>query len=499
MYFIHNITVDYCKVDPTIEQRILSIDLDGDDFRELEEIVIEGKTNQIWLMAKKYSDDERLCTFIKNFRNLQDGRTAVHIAAVQQNAIYDTLMEYGADVNLPDEVDIEGVTAAQYRKNAEEYIRPSSAMSSPSSLVNVLKCQQISISEAPKEAEVEQWLAAGNVQKLEQLLLDGRFHMLLDKTSVNPQANEFLKGASQYQAKIDAIHKAVDDGDMRRVKSLIDREQLSVARDRYGMTPLHKAILHEQTNVVRYLLAKYPSCVNATDHNGRTALHYAASADPSSEIIIKMLQKAGGDAFIEDKRGHTPFYYRNHDRRLNIKTFKEHALMNQLLSGELSRFLLQDLEEDIHDWIHSGNIGKLEELVLTGYGDLLLGQAHEADDQDVITFLEVLPQYQAKIRAIHKAVESNNLKALKLLVDRKKMALCRDEKGLTPLHKAVIFKRNDCAKFLIHNYPQTVNALDQKKRTPLHYAAALRDGGHLYQTLRKAGADANSYDCVCSC
>ena len=58
-------------MDPTIEQRILSIDLDGDDFRELEEIVIEGKTNQIWLMAKKYSDDERLCTFIKNFRNLQ--------------------------------------------------------------------------------------------------------------------------------------------------------------------------------------------------------------------------------------------------------------------------------------------------------------------------------------------------------------------------------------------------------------------------------------------
>lgn len=55
---------------------------------------------------------------------------------------------------------------------------------------------------------------------------------------------------------------------------------------------------------------------------------------------------------------------------------------------------LSDLEEDIHDWIHSGNIGKLEELVLTGYGDLLLGQAHEADDQDVITFLEVLPQYQ---------------------------------------------------------------------------------------------------------
>lgn len=32
------------------------------------------------------------------------------------------------------------------------------------------------------------------------------------------------------------------------------------------MTPLHTALLHGQTNTVRYLLAKYPPCVNAVDH-----------------------------------------------------------------------------------------------------------------------------------------------------------------------------------------------------------------------------------------
>ena len=35
---------------------------------------------------------------------------------------------------------------------------------------------------------------------------------------------------------------------------------------------------------------------------------------------------------------------------------------------------IADLEEDIYDWIHTGNVGKLEELVLTGYADLLLGR-----------------------------------------------------------------------------------------------------------------------------
>jgi ankyrin repeat protein len=299
---------------------------------------------------------------------------------------------------------------------------------------------------------------------LESLVLDGRSHLLLDKSSVNAETNEFLEGLTQYQAKIDAIHKAVEEGDVRRVKSLIDRIQLSTARDRHGMTPLHKALLYGQTNTVRYLLAKYSHCVNCTDHAGRTALHYAA-ADPNGEHMIKVLQKSGGDAFIEDKYGHTPFYYRTHGKRLNMRTLKDNAVINQLISGQLNRPLLQDLEEDISDWIHTGNVGKLEELVLNGYADLLLGRNHQVDDADAVGFLEVLPQYQAKIQAIHRAIEQGNLRAVKLLTDRKKLALCRDGKGLAPLHKCIVFDRIDIAKYLIRNYPQSVNAMDQVRIT----------------------------------
>ncbi|VDO89962.1 unnamed protein product [Heligmosomoides polygyrus] len=227
---------------------------------------------------------------------------------------------------------------------------------------------------------------------------------------------------------------------------------------------------------------------------GRTPLHYAA-ADPNGEHMIKVLQKAGGDAFIDDKHGHTPFYYRTHGQRLNVRSMKDNAVMNQLMCGQLNRTLLQDLEEDIYDWIHTGNVGKLEELVLTGYGDLLLGRNHEA-----------------KVQAIHKAVETGNLRAVRLLTDRKKLALCRDSRGLSPLHKAIVFDRADIAKYLIRNYPHVVNAMDQvanlffskadtnaykfqKKRTPLHYAAAYRDGGYLYKMMRRSGADPNIYDC----
>lgn len=56
----------------------------------------------------------------------------------------------------------------------------------------------------------------------------------MDKTSINLASTDFLEGLTQYQAKIESIHKAVEEGDVRRVKSLIDRPQLSTARDRNG-------------------------------------------------------------------------------------------------------------------------------------------------------------------------------------------------------------------------------------------------------------------------
>lgn len=98
------------------------------------------------------------------------------------------------------------------------------------------KYQKIYIifSDAPSEEQVEEWLATGEVLKLEQIVLDGRGHMLREKKTVNASSNEFLSGLTQYLTKIDAIHKAVEEGDVRRVKSLIDRPLLSTARDNYG-------------------------------------------------------------------------------------------------------------------------------------------------------------------------------------------------------------------------------------------------------------------------
>ncbi|VDO89963.1 unnamed protein product [Heligmosomoides polygyrus] len=128
------------------------------------------------------------------------------------------------------------------------------------------------VEDAPSELVIDEWIANGEVGKLEQLVLDGRGHLLKwelllisrGKTTINAASKEFLRGLTVYQSKIDAIHKAVEDGDVRRVNCCEVAQKCSGL----GMTPLHKALLHGQTNTVRHLLAKYPQCVNATDHVG---------------------------------------------------------------------------------------------------------------------------------------------------------------------------------------------------------------------------------------
>ncbi|VDN21031.1 unnamed protein product [Gongylonema pulchrum] len=185
-----------------------------------------------------------------------NGRAAIHYAAIQQNAIYDTLIDCGANELLADRT---GLTAAQYRENPrttlsvpsplmsaaagltfnrflldENLYDPGNANFSSQFLSKAFFEKKVFILDAPSESDLNQWLLEGNVDQLEQVLLDGRGHLLADRTSTIEAVNEFLNGIPKYQSKIDAIHKAVEEGDVRRVKSLIDREQLSTARNKYG-------------------------------------------------------------------------------------------------------------------------------------------------------------------------------------------------------------------------------------------------------------------------
>lgn len=54
----------------------------------------------------------------------------------------------------------------------------------------------------------------------------------------------------------------------------------------------------------------------------------------------------------------------------------------------------------------------------------------------------------------------------------------------------------DIAREILERYPETVTAQDNEGKTPLHYAAALKDDGAMYNLLAEHGADESKLDNV---
>lgn len=67
---------------------------------------------------------------------------------------------------------------------------------------------------------------------------------------------------------------------------------------------------------------------------------------------------------------------------------------------------------------------------------------------------------QNKIREIHLAVSQGRLRDVQHLIDRKKLAFCRDHNGASPLHKAVIFGHQDVIEYLVKRYAGSIHIRD---------------------------------------
>lgn len=73
-----------------------------------------------------------------------------------------------------------------------------------------------------------------------------------------------------FQETIDNIHKAAKEGDLNIVKQLMTTKRLALARDRHGCTPLHTAMIYEQSEIIRFIAAQFPSVLNAPDYVRRS-------------------------------------------------------------------------------------------------------------------------------------------------------------------------------------------------------------------------------------
>jgi Ankyrin repeats (3 copies) len=152
---------------------------------------------------------------------------------------------------------------------------------------------------------------------------------------------------------------------------------------------------------------------------------------------------------------------------------------------------------NIRIWIHDKDIDKLMRVVLEGHGQKLRNEV--ASQAKVKKFLEYVPHFMGLFKSIHSAVIDNNIEYLQAKTSPPvppQMLNCKDINGLTPLHKAAGLAHTKIVEYLLAVWPHAAMETDNSGKSPLHYAASVKNNERVFNLLVQAGADELATDRV---
>ncbi|PRD23855.1 UNVERIFIED_CONTAM: hypothetical protein NCL1_45285 [Trichonephila clavipes] len=69
------------------------------------------------------------------------------------------------------------------------------------------------------------------------------------------------------RARIRGVHDAVVRGNLGEVESVLTRKRFALSRDHLGASPLHLAVLHGHTDIVKYIIDNFPEALDGPDNN----------------------------------------------------------------------------------------------------------------------------------------------------------------------------------------------------------------------------------------
>nr|UYI29295.1 glutamate dehydrogenase 1 [Trachinotus ovatus] len=234
-----------------------------------------------------------------------------------------------------------------------------------------------------------------------------------------------------------ALLQYCSTGDARVLLAI--QRHLCGVQDSNGDTPLHLAIIHQQTSVIQQLIhtllsSQQQNMLNTANHLLQTPLHLAVITRQVK--VVEVLLRAGADPSLVDRDGRSPLHL--------AALAGDNAILRPLLAH--------------------------------------LGERH--------AHLVNTPDYHG-LQPLHLAVRRDGERCLRLLVEGgAKINAPEQKSGHTALHLAVRENLFKVACTLITELKADVNATTFGGNTPLHLAASL-GSPTLCSMLIAAGADKN--------
>jgi ankyrin repeat protein len=314
---------------------------------------------------------------------------------------------------------------------------------------------------------------------------------------VNPNSPRVKQIRFKHGLKV-VLRSAVCTGNREEVRSLVDRGADLTARYDNNLTLLHLAVLHQQAEMVDFLLsfpAVVAECLNVQTlgdvdvpvgdsycrvDRGWTPLHCAVRLN-SVEMITKLIG-VEAQANLKDKYGNTPLLLaakNNHsilacDALLGLDdvdcSIADRLGMTTLMAiaekqpGDVFLHVMSLILERRPVSIHDRIVG----------ADINLGFACLSSPVNIFN----------GATALHIAAAYGHVKYIEMLLDAGADINAADEKGLTPLMMAVAWDRFDAVSFLLSRGARVGCALLQETiiendkgtflpgSTALHIAAA---------------------------
>jgi ankyrin repeat protein len=354
---------------------------------------------------------------------------------------------------------------------------------------------------SPATAAHAVWAGQITSQPIEALFVDPKLQTPLDYLSIDfpKRALEMMRADKTWLAKTDPMEQ----------------------------TPLHIAVRHGYTDVVRWLLANGAD-PNAVSYNRFTPLHGAG--DPE---IVKLLIEHGAPLNARDASNKSALenVASEYASLAGFRKCRERCDEKQKIAQML---LAAGAEYDLHSAIYLDDIARVRVLLAdkeqvrdreamriavmrgrTGIVKLLLDRGADPEDADYgglplsyfaighPAVLKVLLDAGANPKAVvdyrgdgqgpqgstllHEAANKGNIESIKLLLSRGADINVRDKIfGRTPLHVAARSNHTDVAELLL-SHGALVNAKDDKGLTPLDSVNVDSDARDIQNLLRRYG------------